>query len=228
MGLAVPSRGARRARFTATHAFLLVCRDLDLEQRICTHVPQPALARASPRSSAAILRFRLRFSCSSLPHLNPPTPKAALRACLAAGVIARPCELWFRSRSQWRYSFCDSYTAPCPIWDSCFITCLGFQSDFASTKVPRTKRYPKASSWTVHLLGVSNRGTGPLYAICFIPLLFHTSEFSGYGPCFSILMIGMIATQSSLSSLQHPGRDPRGGRVSLALRRRRLVLLCPR
>jgi PAS domain S-box-containing protein len=42
------------------------------------------------------------------------------------------------------------------------------------------------------LLGVSIAAGGATISNLFIPLLFHTSEFSGYGPLFSIFMIGMI------------------------------------
>jgi len=72
-----------------------------------------------------------------------------------------------------------------------FVSCLGFSLVLLVRK-HRGLTGSQKQQLRYLLLGVSIAGAGATVSNLFIPLLFHTSEFSGYGPLFSIFMIGMI------------------------------------
>jgi PAS domain S-box-containing protein len=198
LGVTVLSRDPRRAihRYFALFSWSVAI--WTLSNGLALTFPSEPWRDIWPRlafASASIIPIAFLLLGSVFPTSNPPTPRVALRACLAAGVLAfvasftalivRGAEV---SGGTLRLVYGPLHL-PFGIY---FVASLGFSLALLVRKY-RVLRGSQKLQVRYLLLGVSIAATGATVSNLFIPLLFHTSEFSVYGPLFSIFMIGMIA-----------------------------------
>ncbi len=160
--------------------------------------PDPPWRDIWPRlafASAAIIPVAFLLLASVFPTSSPPTPRTPLLACLVASVgafFASFTNLIVRGATITDGTLRLIYGPlhlPFAIY---FISCLSFSLALLIRK-HRVLTGSQKLQVRYLLLGVSIAAAGATVSNLFIPLLFHTSEFSGYGPLFSIFMIGMIA-----------------------------------
>ena len=145
-------------------------------------------------AAASVIPLAFLLLASVFPTSTPPAPRMVLLAFTAAGAGM----------------FCASFTGlivqgtmivdgalrliygplhlPFGVY---FVSCLGLSLVLLVRK-HRVLTGSQKLQLRYLLLGVSIAAAGAMVSNLFIPLLFHTSAFSGYGPLFSIFMIGMI------------------------------------
>jgi PAS domain S-box-containing protein len=146
-------------------------------------------------ASAAVIPIAFLLLANVFPTPHPPAPRAALLALLVASCgmfLASFTSLIVRGTTTVDGTLRLIYGPLHLPFGVYFVSCLGF-SLFLLKRKHRALTGSQRLQVRYLLLGVSIAATGATASNLFIPLLFHTSEFSSYGPLFSIFMIGMIA-----------------------------------
>lgn len=146
-------------------------------------------------ASAAIIPISFLLLANVFPTPYPPAPRAALLTLLvASGVmsLASFTSLIVRGTSTVDGTLRLIYGPLHLPFGVYFVSCLGF-SLFLLKRKHRALTGSQRLQVRYLFLGVSIAAAGATASNLFIPLLFHTSKFSRYGPLFSIFMIGMIA-----------------------------------
>jgi PAS domain S-box-containing protein len=146
-------------------------------------------------ASAAVIPISFLLLANVFPTPYPPAPRAALVALLVASgamFLASFTSLIVRGTTTVDGTLRLIYGPLHLPFGVYFVSCLGFSLFLLKRKHRALTGFQKLQVRYL-LLGVSIAAAGATASNLFIPLLFHTSRFSRYGPLFSIFMIGMIA-----------------------------------
>lgn len=145
-------------------------------------------------AAASVIPLAFLLLASVFPTSTPSAPRMVLLTFIAAGAgvfCASFTSLIVRGTTIVDGALRLTYGPLHLPFGVYFVSCLGFSLVLLVRK-HRVLTGSQKLQLRYLVLGVSIAAAGATVSNLFIPLLFHTSKFSGYGPLFSIFMIGMI------------------------------------